>query len=264
VTLAVLYIDDDSARCEVVRVTLCLSADLYVYTAACGAEAIELLPTLRADLILMDAMLSGLDGSAAFRRMREDSLIDDIPVIFLADNTVSTEIERLMYLGASGVIGKPIDPLTVGSALMNLWRGFNSTRTRPGASAAVKQMPLASTDELAAQFLGRSQDDLNRLNELVDRAVRGDWTILEESARICHAIRGAAAMFGYPQLSQAAAGMQHSVQDALRNLATGPSMDGLAALSLIDGAAALARALKGRDQAAPDARGMFQSRWRSH
>jgi HPt (histidine-containing phosphotransfer) domain-containing protein len=122
----------------------------------------------------------------------------------------------------------------------------------------------ASIDPLVGQFLQRTQDDLNRLNELVNRAVNGDWTILEESARICHAIRGAAAMFGYPQLSQAAAGMQQSVQDVLHNLTTPPSTNGLAALSLVDGADAFARALKGSDQAVPDERSMFQSRGRNH
>jgi HPt (histidine-containing phosphotransfer) domain-containing protein len=117
---------------------------------------------------------------------------------------------------------------------------------------------------LAAQFLRRTQEDLNRLNELVNRAVNGDWTILEESARICHAIRGAAAMFGYPQLSQAAAAMQQSVQDVLHNLTTPQSTNGLAALSLVDGADAFAQALKGCLQAVPDEKSMFQSRERNH
>jgi HPt (histidine-containing phosphotransfer) domain-containing protein len=170
-----------------------------------------------------------------------------------------------MQLGASGVIGKPIDPLTVGNELMNLWLRYDPNRARPsaGSGAAVAQIP-APVDALAAQFLQRTQEDLNRLNELVNRAVNGDWTILEESARICHAIRGAAAMFGYPQLTQAAAAMQHSVQDALRSLNSTPSMDRLAALLLVDGADALARALKGSDQAVPDEKSMFQSRGRDH
>jgi HPt (histidine-containing phosphotransfer) domain-containing protein len=119
-------------------------------------------------------------------------------------------------------------------------------------------------DVLAAQFLRRTQEDLNRLNELVNRVVNGDWTILEESACICHAIRGAAAMFGYPQLSQAAAGMQQLVQDVLHNLTTPQSTNGFAALSLVDGADAFARALKCSDQAVPDEKCMFQSRGRNH
>jgi HPt (histidine-containing phosphotransfer) domain-containing protein len=122
----------------------------------------------------------------------------------------------------------------------------------------------APIDPLAGQFLQRTQNDLDRLNDLVNRAINGDWTILEESARICHAICGAAAMFGYPQLSQAAATMQHSVQDVLRNFNRPPPTNGLAALSLVDGAEAFARALKGSDQAVPDAKSMFQPRRRDH
>jgi DNA-binding NarL/FixJ family response regulator len=247
VSLAVLYVDDDPVRCEAVRTTLCQSADLKIHTAACWEEAIAVLATLRADMILMDSMLRGLEASATLSSMR-GPLTEPIPVIVLADNTVSAEIERLLHLGASGVICKPIDPLTVGNELMNLWLGYEA----------------APIDDLAAQFLRRTQEDLNRLNELVDRAVYGDWTILEESSRICHAICGAAAMFGYPHLSRAAAGMQQSVQDVLRNLTTPPSTNGLAALSLVDGADAFARALKGSDQAVPDARSMFQPRRRDH
>jgi two-component system, OmpR family, response regulator len=263
VSLVVLYVDHDPARCEVVRAALCPIEDLKVHTAASGEEAIALLPTLRTDLILMDAMSSGLDGSAIFKRMREDPLIDEIPVIFLADDTQYPEIERLMHLGALGVIGKPINPLTVGNELMNLRRDSNNTRARLGAGALAAQIS-APIDELAAQFLRRTQDDLNRLNELVNRAVDGDWTILEESVRICHAIRGAAAMFGYPQLSQAAAGMQRSVQDVLCDFTTSPSTHSLAALSLVDGAVAVAQALKGTDQAVPDEKSMFKPRGRNH
>jgi CheY-like chemotaxis protein len=263
VSLAVLYVNDDPARREVVRAALCLIADLTVQTAACGEEAFGLLATLRADLILMDAMEPSFDGCAGFSRIREDSLTGGIPVIFLADITVSAEIERLMHLGASGVIGKSIDPLTVGTELMSLWRGYNATRAGRDAGTVAAQTP-APIDALAAQFLRRTQDDLNRLNELVNRAVNGDRSVLEESAWICHAIRGAAAMFGYPQLSQAAAAMQQSVQDVLRNLATPPPTNGLAALSLIDCADAFAQALKGSDQVLPDAGSMFQPRGRDH
>src|SRR5580700_2049527 len=104
---SILYVDDDPDICEVVQTTLCLIAGLDVHTAGSGEEAIDLAYELRPDLILMDVMMPGLDGPATFERIRNSTLINDIPLIFLTAKVLPAEIAHFLRLGAIGVIGKP-------------------------------------------------------------------------------------------------------------------------------------------------------------
>jgi HPt (histidine-containing phosphotransfer) domain-containing protein len=106
-------------------------------------------------------------------------------------------------------------------------------------------------DPLAEQFLIRTQEDIGRLNVLLDRAVNTDWALLKDSARICHSIHGAAAMFGFPQLSQAAQVLQGLMEDRLRN--STPSRSNAAVTALLDSANQLARALAEARGGAPAA-----------
>src|ERR1700733_13287666 len=80
---SVLFVDDDSDICSVVRATLRLVPGLDVQTADSGRRAIDLAYELRPDLVLMDVMMPGLDGPSTFKRMRETILLAHIPVIFM-------------------------------------------------------------------------------------------------------------------------------------------------------------------------------------
>jgi CheY-like chemotaxis protein len=66
---SVLYVDGDPDICELVKASLCLIAGLEVHTADSGERAIELAGELRPDLILMDVVMSALDGPSTFRRL---------------------------------------------------------------------------------------------------------------------------------------------------------------------------------------------------
>jgi HPt (histidine-containing phosphotransfer) domain-containing protein len=112
---------------------------------------------------------------------------------------------------------------------------------------------------LARQFLVRTQQDIGRLREFIDRAAFGEWTLLTDAARLCHSIHGAAAMFGYPQLSQAAHALQNLMQDLVLDSTTLPTSKYAATSALVDSADKLARALVESAEAKPAARCMFRS-----
>ena len=115
-----------------------------------------------------------------------------------------------------------------------------------------------ASDTLARQFLVRSRQDIGRLNDLLHRAVNGEWMLLEESSRTCHSIHGAAAMFGYPKLSRAAAALQCVVEDMLRDWATSPSRQSGATIVLIESADKLTLALTEASAARPAEACMFK------
>lgn len=66
--------------------------------------ALEVLP----DLIILDAMMPGVDGFETCRRLKANSLTRDIPVIFMTALTDPVDEVKGLSLGAVDYITKPI------------------------------------------------------------------------------------------------------------------------------------------------------------
>ncbi len=75
--------------------------------AKSGRQALMLLKNGNFDLVLLDIMMPELDGFETFKVMKEDSRLNDIPVIFLTAKTDVDTIEEAFRLGAVDYITKP-------------------------------------------------------------------------------------------------------------------------------------------------------------
>lgn len=116
---AILYIDDEPDIREVACLALGLDPDLDVRSAGSYAAALEILGEggWRPDAILLDVMMPGLDGPGALARLRELPEHRRTPVVFITARAQPQEKERLLGLGAVGVISKPFDPMTLATEL---------------------------------------------------------------------------------------------------------------------------------------------------
>ncbi|MGZ4469125.1 MAG: response regulator transcription factor [Nocardioidaceae bacterium] len=102
----VLVVDDDVTVREVL--TSYLRAHHHdVVEAGDGEEALRLMAERRANLVVLDLMLPGIDGLEVTRRMRVSG---DVPIIMLT--ALGRETERVMglELGADDYVGKPFSP----------------------------------------------------------------------------------------------------------------------------------------------------------
>lgn len=104
----VLVVDDviDNS----VLISLDLQAEGYrVITATNGEEAVRVASITQPDIILMDIGMPGLDGLGATRKIRENEVIQNIPII--AVTAFSTDgFRRAAYdAGFNGYLTKPID-----------------------------------------------------------------------------------------------------------------------------------------------------------
>lgn len=119
---SVLYVDDEPDIREIVQLALSLSPDLDVQTCESGIKALEVMPLLRPDLVLLDVMMPGMDGPATFAHMREHELLRAIPVVFVTAKALPQEVERFLSVGALGVISKPFDPMVLAQNVLTIWR----------------------------------------------------------------------------------------------------------------------------------------------
>ena len=134
--LRVLHIDDEEDVRELVEISLALDPDVIVRGCASGLEAIVVANEWSPDVILLDAMMPGMDGEATLERLRQDPNTAGIPVVFLTAHTSPREVVHLFVLGAEGVIPKPFNPVTLAASVRNHMRQARlSDADRAGGTA---------------------------------------------------------------------------------------------------------------------------------
>jgi len=69
-------------------------------------------------MVLMDIQLPGLDGVAAFHRLRGDPATAGIPVVAVTAYAMRGDEERFLAEGFDGYLSKPIDVRTFASDLL--------------------------------------------------------------------------------------------------------------------------------------------------
>jgi len=84
-----------------------------VVPAASGEEALRLAESKAIDLVLLDVMMPGMDGTETYAALRELDATRDTPIVFLTAKAQPTEVKRLLDLGALDVLTKPFDPLEI-------------------------------------------------------------------------------------------------------------------------------------------------------
>jgi two-component system OmpR family response regulator len=119
-----LLVDD----AEDVRLIAALSlervGDWMVVPVASGEAALRALEQEGPfDAVLLDVMMPSMDGPATLRQLRTHGLPTAVPVVFLTAKAQSSERQRLVSLGATGVISKPFDPLKLPDELTRLIEG---------------------------------------------------------------------------------------------------------------------------------------------
>lgn len=110
---SVLLVDDDDDLRTIGEMALANVGGFEVRCASTGDEALALLREHTPDVILLDVMMPGLDGPTVLLRLRADARTASIPVIFMTAKVRAHERQALEDLGATGVIAKPFDPLTL-------------------------------------------------------------------------------------------------------------------------------------------------------
>ncbi len=79
-----------------------------VMVAMDGAAALRIVEQITPDIILLDAMMPGMDGFETCRRLKRDAGLADVPVIFMTGLSETEHIVRGLDAGGVDYVTKPI------------------------------------------------------------------------------------------------------------------------------------------------------------
>jgi CheY-like chemotaxis protein len=194
--LRVLHVDDESDIREVVELSLGLDPDLVLRSCASGEEALMVVEDWTPGIILLDVMMPVMDGAATLGHLRANPRTSYIPVVFMTARAQKRELDRLRSLGAVGVIPKPFDPMALAASVR--------VHVSP---------PVIRLGAMRQEFLQRVDEDLI--------AMAGHWSAMEDGTdvssslagirTIAHKLAGAGGVFGFDEISEAAASLEEAV-----------------------------------------------------
>jgi CheY-like chemotaxis protein len=118
----ILHVEDDESIRLIVEMAL---VDLSGFTlCACesGTEAIAQVEQFAPDLILLDAMMPGMDGLQTLTKIREKFSCRNTPVVFMTARIQQAEKQQYLDAGAVAVIEKPFEATQLGDELAAIYQ----------------------------------------------------------------------------------------------------------------------------------------------
>ncbi len=105
----VLIVDDSPVNLRIM-VSILEKSGIKALIAQSGVRVIEQLERVKPDLILLDVLMPGMDGFEVCKRLKDNSLSRDIPVIFVT--ALSDTVEKVKGFQTGGVdyLTKPFQP----------------------------------------------------------------------------------------------------------------------------------------------------------
>src|SRR3954451_6893120 len=83
-------------------------AGMTVMGALDGAAAMRIVEQITPDIVLLDAVMPGMDGFETCRRLKRDPGLGDVPVIFMTGLSETEHIVRGLEAGGVDYVTKPI------------------------------------------------------------------------------------------------------------------------------------------------------------
>ena len=108
-----------------------LGADFEVRQAADGRTALDVMRTSRPDIVITDLSLPGVDGFELMALMRQDPVLQSVPIICLSGHGGHAHDTRARAAGCDRVLQKPCMPDALAAAALELLRDRGSRSTAP-------------------------------------------------------------------------------------------------------------------------------------
>ena len=171
-TIRVLLADDQALLRATFRLLLDSVPDIEVVgEAADGAEAVHLVRSTGADLVLMDIRMPGTDGVEATRRITADPTLAHVKVLVLTTFETDDVVLGALRAGASGFLGKGVDPEQLIAAIRTVADG--DQLLSPAATRALIEQVVTQPEPAGPEAVRRLADLTDREREITGLVARG-------------------------------------------------------------------------------------------
>lgn len=139
----ILVVDDEKDIVELISFNLKRNG-FDVLSAHNGHEALELAEQELPDLILLDLMMPGVDGTEVTRRLKADPRTAKIPLLMLTARSEETDVVVGLTLGADDYVTKPFSMKILLARLNTVLRRAEAANTSPagGENNILRAGPL--------------------------------------------------------------------------------------------------------------------------
>jgi CheY-like chemotaxis protein len=117
----VMCVEDDPDIRMIIEFSLATLGGYQVCLCPDGRAALAQAPNFKPDLVLLDVMMPGLSGPETLAALRRLVEMAGVPVVFMTAKAMPNEVEELLQYGATGVIVKPFDPVTLPQDIRIYW-----------------------------------------------------------------------------------------------------------------------------------------------
>jgi adenylate cyclase len=158
-TVTILAVDDQPANLRLLDAVLS-PRGYRLIRASSGEQALEMLPSSGADLVLLDIVMPGIDGYEVCRRIRGTPETAFLPVVMITASG-NEEKTRAIEAGADDFVSKPFDQSELLARVASLARikRYQDTITRQAAELAQWNADLEAR-------VNRQLEELQRMNRL--------------------------------------------------------------------------------------------------
>ena len=168
----ILIVDDIPGNVDVLRKTLEVEG-YSISMAPSGEVALKIAPKIKPDLILMDVMMPGMDGFETCRKLKEDTVFENTPIIFVTGKAETEDVVDAFKSGGADYITKPFRDEEVLARVGTHLKLIQTIKTNEclvtDLKRAVLNLESAQQESLAkSQFLGRMSHELHTpLNAII-------------------------------------------------------------------------------------------------
>jgi CheY-like chemotaxis protein len=209
-------VDDDPDLLEVATLALTGLGGYAVQRCASASEALQTAASFSPDLILLDAMMPGVDGAGALRALRDIDATAKTPVVFVTAMVQPQDLAQYDELGAVGVIPKPFDPAALPERLEEIWTQH---------IARIAHAHRKEFEGLRRTYVGQLPEKIEAMRMAAARLAEGGWDreTLESLHLVVHRMAGSSGLYRMSELSRTAGALEEIVKRLLTSATWPPA-----------------------------------------